>query len=74
MATFDPIPQARVVRKAGQLMAPPRAPRVEQPKSAVAGALRNALAAAIGMWPLTAVMLLILGFLVMAGTVPIQFR
>ena len=70
MASFDPIPQARVVRKAGQLVAPPRAPRDEPGESP----LRSALNFAIGMWPLTAIMLLIIGFIAMAGAVPMQFR
>lgn len=62
MLTPDSIPQARVVRKAGQLMAPPPAPR-----SAEAGALQTALGYAIGLWPLTCVVLLLCGLLVMAG-------
>ena len=69
--SFDPIPQARVVRKAGQLMAPPRAPR-DQPLTRSVGVrfregLRQTAAIALGMWPLTAVLLVMLGLLVMAG-------
>jgi hypothetical protein len=64
---FDPIPQARVVRKAGQLMTPPRAPRTEDAGSVIVRHLRNGFAIAMGMWPLTAVLLLMLGLLVMAG-------
>ena len=67
MGMHDPIPQARVVRKAGQLMAPPRAPRSEPERTSVGMHLRNVFAVAIGMWPLTAVLLLMVGLLVMAG-------
>jgi hypothetical protein len=63
---FDPIPQARVVRKAGQLIAPPRAPNTRHP-TPVRDQLRNAFGIAMGLWPLTAVMLLMLGLLIMAG-------
>jgi hypothetical protein len=64
MASFDQIPQARVVRKGGQLMAVPPAPRED---SVVGLYVRNALAIAFGLWPLTAVMLLMAGLLIMAG-------
>lgn len=64
--TIDPIPQARVVRKAGQLMVPPPAPRSAEP-GVLAVNLRAALGYAIGMWPLTCVVLLVCGLLVMAG-------
>jgi hypothetical protein len=63
MASFDPIPQARVFRHAGELMAPPPAPRTE----AAVGHLRTALAYALGLWPLTAVVLLIAGLLVLTA-------
>jgi len=66
MASLDPIPQARVVKKAGQLMTPPRAPRTRV-TTPIAEQLRNAFAVAMGLWPLTAVMLLMLGLLIMAG-------
>jgi len=62
MLTLNSIPQARVVRKAGQLMAPPPRPRDDE-----GGALRTALGYAIGLWPLTCVVLLLFGLLVMAG-------
>jgi hypothetical protein len=62
MVTLNSIPQARVVRKAGRLMAPPPAPRSDE-----AGILRTALGYAIGLWPLTCVVLLLCGLLVMAG-------
>ena len=67
MLTFDSIPQARVVRKGGQMFAPPRAPRVQQEPGPVMRQLRDAAAVALGMWPLTGVLLLALGLLVMAG-------
>ena len=67
MLTFDTIPQARVVRKGGQLFAPPRAPRVHQEPGPIARQLRDAAAVAIGLWPLTSVLLLALGLLWMAG-------
>lgn len=65
MSQMDSIPQARVVRKAGQLMTPPPAPPAEP--SAVAVHLRNAFAVAMGLWPLTAVMLLAMALLIMAA-------
>jgi hypothetical protein len=67
MASFDPIPQARVVRKAGQLMTPPRARRTRSGGATVGEQLRNAFMIAMGMWPLTAVMLLMLGLLIIAS-------
>lgn len=66
MVSFDPIPQARVVRHAGQLMAPPPAPRTEDPADA-AGYARAALTYAIGLWPLTCVVLLVAGLLVLTA-------
>ena len=67
MLTFDSLPQARVVRKGGQQFAPPPAPRMPREPGAFQDQLRTALAFAIGMWPLTAVMLLATGFLIMVG-------
>lgn len=64
MLTFESIPQARVVRKGGQAFAPPPAPPAE---SQLAEHLRNALAIALGLWPLTAIVLLATGLLIMAG-------
>jgi len=64
MVNFDPIPQARVVRQAGQLMAPPPRPRTEEPGMSV---LRIAMVYAVGLWPLTAVMLLTAGLLVLTA-------
>lgn len=67
MQTSDllPLPQVRIVRAAGQLITPPPAPPA--PRSAVHEKLREALAVAIGLWPLTGVMLLSFGLLVLAG-------
>ncbi len=62
MLSFDSIPQARVVRKGGQLMTPPPAPKSDEPSAA-----RELLAYAIGLWPLTAIVLLVFGLLIMAG-------
>jgi len=67
MLTFDSIPQARVVRKGGRNFAPPRAPRIHEEPGPIMRQLRDAAAVAMGMWPLTAVLLLAVGFLVMAG-------
>ena len=53
------------VRKGGQLGAPPRPPR--RPPSPVWEQARTALAVAIGLWPLTGVVLLMLGLLYVAG-------
>jgi hypothetical protein len=66
MLSFDSIPQARVVRKAGQLMAAPPAPR-NRDAASLPEIVRTILVYAIGLWPLTAVVLLMCGLLVMAG-------
>ena len=60
----DAIPQARLVRKGAQQFAPP--PRAREP-SLVREKLHEVLAVVIGLWPLTSVVLLALGLLVMAG-------
>lgn len=67
MLTFDSIPQARLVRKGGQQFAPPRAPRTRREPSALYSQLRDALAVAVGLWPLTGVMLLGFGLLYLCG-------
>ena len=67
MLTFDSIPQARIVRKGGQLFTPPPVPPGAQDRSALGEHLHNALAVAIGLWPLTGVVLLAIGLLWMAG-------
>lgn len=64
MRSFDSIPQARVFRKAGRLMAPPLARRSA---ASVGEHLRVALVYAIGLWPLTCVVLLMCGLLIVAG-------
>jgi hypothetical protein len=66
MLTFDSLPQARLVRKGGQQFAPLPMPRVQRP-SALREQLHSALAVALGLWPLTAVVLLCTGLLVRAG-------
>ena len=58
------IPQARIVRTGGHLVTPP--PPAPEP-SKLAEHARNALAVAIGLWPLTATMLLMLGLVIMAA-------
>ena len=62
---MDSIPQARVVRKGGQLMTAPPAPR-DHSRSIVTY-LRDGFQIAMGLWPLTAVMLLATGLLIMAA-------
>jgi hypothetical protein len=66
MLTFDSIPQARVVRKGGQLYAPPPAPKTQEP-SVVREHLYEALNMMVGLWPLTAIVMLATGLLIMAG-------
>jgi hypothetical protein len=66
MLTFDSIPQARVVRKGGHEFAPPPAPRTSQ-SPALREQARAMLAVAVGLWPLTGVVLLALGLLFMVG-------
>lgn len=63
-ATLDPIPQARIVRSAGQLVAPPPAPR--RPPSFAMEQARQMLAVALGLWPLTAIVLLMFGLFYLA--------
>lgn len=64
MPTFDTLPQARVVRNAGQIVTPPRAPRAQVDEDTP---LRMFVAYAVGLWPLTAIVLLMFGLLYMAG-------
>ncbi len=59
MGHTDSFPQARVVRAAGQQYAPPPPPPREP--SMLVEQLKSAAAVAIGLWPLTAAMLLLLG-------------
>ncbi len=65
MLTFDSLPQARVVRTKGQLVTPP--PRPREPRATLAEGLYNAAVVAIGLWPLTAVMVLGFAMLALAG-------
>ena len=60
-----PIPQARIVKHGGHLFAPPPAPPVR--RGEWKSQARDALAVAIGLWPLIAVMLLMVGLLVSAA-------
>ena len=66
MLSFESIPQARVVGKGGRLIAPPPAPR-SRDHASLADVARTALVYALGLWPLTAVVLLLCGLLIMAG-------
>ncbi len=64
------LPQARVVKQGGQLYAPPPplAPvRRRRPPGYHKEQMREAAALAIGMWPLMAVMLLLVGLLISAA-------
>jgi hypothetical protein len=65
-STHPSIPQARVVRKDGRLVAPPPAPP-SRDQASLAEVARTALVYAVGLWPLTAVVLLLCGLIVMAG-------
>ena len=68
MLSFDSLPQARVVRSHGKLVAPP--PRPKQPSRAP-GAIRRfgreSAEIIVGMWPITAVMLFAVALLVALG-------
>ena len=66
MLSFDSLPQARVVRKGGQLFAPPPMPKTYEP-SALRDNVHNVLAVVIGLWPITAIILLCTGLIIMAG-------
>lgn len=59
MLSFDPLPQARVVRAHGQTIAPPPVPRV--PREPMSERTREVLAVIVGFFPLIAVMLFGLG-------------
>jgi len=63
------LPQARIVKHGGQLFAPPPRPRTPSKRrpGQLKEQMRDGLALAIGMWPLTAAMLLMLGLLVSAA-------
>jgi hypothetical protein len=66
MLTFDSLPQARLVRKGRQQFAPLPMPRVHTP-SMLREQMHSALAVALGLWPLTAIVLLCTGLMIMAG-------
>jgi uncharacterized membrane protein len=66
MLTFDSIPQARVVRKGGREFTPPPAPPHNEP-SVIRDQVRALASVALGLWPLTCVVLLVVGLMVMAG-------
>ena len=65
MLSFDSLPQARVVRAGGQLVTPP--PRPPEPPGALQRAVRSVLEVVLGLWPLTAALLLGLGFMILAA-------
>lgn len=66
MLTFDSIPQARVVRKGGQQFAPPPVPRSPE-ATALRDHVLDALHMVVGLWPLTAIVLLCTGLLIVAA-------
>ncbi|HVK83511.1 MAG TPA: hypothetical protein VM513_05355 [Kofleriaceae bacterium] len=59
MLSFEPLPQARVVRTHGQTIAPPPVPRM--PREPMSDRTREVLGVIVGFFPLIAVMLLVLG-------------
>lgn len=61
------LPQAHVVRQGGQQFSRPPAPPVQREPGAIQEQLRTALAVAIGMWPLTGVLLFALAMLWVVG-------
>ena len=65
MLTFDSLPQVRVVRAGGQLVTPPKRP--PEPPGAFRRGLRSFLEVAIGMWPLTSVLVLGMALLYLAA-------
>ncbi|TMQ18420.1 MAG: hypothetical protein E6J91_08000 [Deltaproteobacteria bacterium] len=71
MPSFDPIPQVRIVRHGGRLVVPPRPPRTVDPVDAYA---RTALAYVFGLWPLTCVVVLLAGLVVLAANMGSPLR
>jgi nitrate reductase NapE component len=61
------VPQAIVVSHAGRHFAPPRPLPEDCERGFVSRQLRDVLALAVGLWPLTSVVLLAAGLLWMAG-------
>lgn len=66
MLTLNSLPQARLVRKGSHQFAPPPAPRSNE-VSPLREHARTALSVVLGLWPLTCVVLLALGMLIMVG-------
>ena len=64
MLTFDSLPQARIVRVGGQLMAPPPTP--PEARISLVAVAREVLAYAIGLWPLTAIVVLMFALMYLA--------
>ena len=61
------LPQARIVKHGGQVYAPPPAPPVSRRRPGqTKEQMHEALALAVGMWPLFAVMMLIVGMFILA--------
>ena len=60
------LPQARVVKHGGQLFAPPPVAPTRRPGE-LKEQLHEAAAFAIGLWPLTAVVLLMIALLISAA-------
>ncbi|MBP6628513.1 MAG: hypothetical protein KBG28_00905 [Kofleriaceae bacterium] len=72
-ASHGEVPAARVVRQGGAAVAPPRVPLAERARSVarpIRPHLHAALTTAVGLWPLTAIMLLGVALLVAAGQGP----
>ena len=61
------LPQARIVKQGGQLFAPPPPLARTRRPGAVKEQFREAAELALGLWPLFAVMLLMLGLLISAA-------
>lgn len=68
MLSFDSLPQARVVRTHGKLIAHPPAPKTRSTApSAMGQFMRESAEIIVGMWPVTAIMLFAVALLVMVG-------
>ena len=71
MVSFDPIPQVRIVRHGGRLVMPPRAPRPQVPGD---GYVRIAMTYVLGLWPLTCVVMLLAGLVVLTAHMCAPYR
>lgn len=60
------LPQARIVKQAGQVYAPPPPAPTRRPEQ-LKEQLRDALATALGVWPVFAVMLAILAMCILGN-------